>query len=172
MCSWGEYTCANYGVYGQSAGNYGVYGRTLVATHGGVIGYSGNAAVYGILGYANAYSFYGNSTVYTAGNVQANGFFHNSDRNLKNDIMTMSGLNTITKLRGVEFTWKKTGTRGAGLIAQEVEEVMPYAVETGKDGIKRVDYDQVIGPLVEAIKEQQVEIEQLKHEITTIKESN
>lgn len=162
---------ANYGVYGQSANNYGVYGKTQNASYGGVLGYAANGTIYGILGHANAYSFYGNSTVYTAGNMQAAGYFHNSDRRLKDNIQTIAGIDTIQKLRGVDFTWKQTGKQGAGLVAQEVETVMPYAVDTGIDGIKRVDYDQVIGPLVEAIKEQQVEINTLRYEIKKLQEN-
>ena len=162
---------ANIGVYGQAAANYGVYGRTLSATYGGVIGYSGNAATYGILGYANAYSFYGNSTVYTAGNMNAAGYFHNSDQRLKANIQTSRGLEIVQKLRGVTFDWKKDGTPSSGVIAQEVEKVMPSAVQSTREGIKMVEYDQLIAPLIEAVKEQQTEIDSLRHEIEILKNS-
>ena len=47
--------------------------------------------------------------------------------------------------------------------------MLPEAVGIDKDGTKSVEYDQLIAPLIESIKEQQVEIDALKHEIETLK---
>ncbi len=162
---------ANYGVYGESAANYGIYGKSLSASYGGVLGYTANGTIYGILGHANAYSFYGNSTVYTSGNMNAAGYFHNSDQRLKENIQTSRGLEIVEKLRGVTFDWKKDGTPSSGVIAQEVEKVMPSAVQSTREGIKMVEYDQLIAPLIEAVKEQQTEIDSLRHEIEILKNS-
>jgi hypothetical protein len=105
-----------------------------------------------------------------SGNVTAAGFFHSSDASLKKDIRTAPGLELVQKLRGVTFDWKKDGAPSAGVIAQEVESVMPSAVHTDpKTGLKSVEYDQLVAPLIEAIKEQQAEIDSLKHEIDTLK---
>lgn len=88
------------------------------------------------------------------GNVYANGYFHNSDERLKENIQTSPGLDIVEKLRGVTFDWKKGGTPSAGVIAQEVEKVMPSAVQTDTStGMKLVEYDQLIAPLIEATKE-------------------
>lgn len=73
-------------------------------------------------------------------------------------------------MRGVTFEWKKDGTPSAGVIAQEVERVMPSAVKTNLEtGLKSVEYDQLIAPLIEAIKEQQAQIDSLTHEVETLK---
>ena len=103
------------------------------------------------------------------GNVLANSFPTTSDIRLKTDIKPTRGLENILRLRGVEFTWKKDGTKGMGFIAQEVEEVMPDIVHTGKNGYKSVEYQSIIAPLVEAVKEQQEEIEQLQRELRLIR---
>ena len=110
--------------------------------------------------------------VYSSGNMFASGYFHTSDQSLKSAITTSPGLATIEQLRGVTFIWKKDGTPGSGVIAQEVEKVLPSAVHTDANGIKSVDSDQIIAALIESIKEQQVEIAQLKHEIQLIKAGN
>lgn len=103
------------------------------------------------------------------GNVTASGFFHSSDARLKENIETIGGVAIISQLRGVSFDWKGSGTPSMGVIAQEVEAVLPSAVRTATDGTKSVDYDALIAPLIEAVKEQQAEIDALKAEIETLK---
>lgn len=110
------------------------------------------------------------SILTVSGNVTAPGYFHSSDARLKKNVETSPGLSIISKLRGVVFDWKKDGTPSAGLIAQEVEGVMPSAVHTDEEGMKSVEYDQLIAPMIEAIKEQQAEIELLKAEIAALKQ--
>lgn len=104
-----------------------------------------------------------------AGNVTANGYFHSSDVRLKSNIITSPGLSLIERLRGVTFDWKSDGSSSAGVIAQEVEQILPSAVYTDANGMKSVDYDQLIAPMIEAIKEQQEEIETLKRQIEELK---
>lgn len=103
------------------------------------------------------------------GNVYAVGYFHTSDARMKTDITTAAGLAIVERLRGVTFNWKKDGTPSAGVIAQEVEQVMPSAVHTDAVGMKSVEYDQLVGQLIEAIKQQQTQIDSLSHEIETLK---
>jgi|GEM_PF-1834561 hypothetical protein len=103
------------------------------------------------------------------GNVGALGFFHTSDARLKEHIETAPGLALVERLRGVTFDWKADGRPSSGVIAQEVEQVFPRAVRTDADGLKMVEYDQLIAPMLEAIKEQQAEIEILKQEINKLK---
>ena len=106
------------------------------------------------------------------GNIYANGsIVHSSDRRLKKDIVPLNGsLNSVLKLRGVNFTWrqdvqgKKPTDRQVGFIAQEVESVIPELVKMNDEGFKAVSYANLTAHLVEAIKEQQKIIDILKLE--------
>ncbi len=110
--------------------------------------------------------------LHVAGNVGATSFVYTSDRSLKKNIKTLdSSLNKILQLRGVSFNWKKDNTPGIGLIAQEVEKVYPDLVSTGGDGIKAVQYGNLVAPLIEAIKEQQKKIDQLETRIAILEMS-
>jgi hypothetical protein len=71
-------------------------------------------------------------------------------------------LDRVRQLRGVTWDWKDTGTRGMGVIAQDVEKVFPDAVVTGEDGYLRVDYHGLVGVLVEAVKELADRVEELE----------
>ena len=102
-----------------------------------------------------------------------------SDIRLKENIETIEDpINKVKKLRGVTFDYKKDGSRSTGLIAQELEEVLPEVVYETTDAYddnnkyKAVRYGNVVGLLVEAIKDQQKEIEYMKSEIKTLKENN
>ena len=89
----------------------------------------------------------------------------------KKDIKTIpTALDKITSLRGVYFKWKKptknlSHKTMSGFIAQEVQEIIPDLVSNNNDGFKTVNYIGVIPHLVEAIKEQQKMIEELKAKI-------
>jgi hypothetical protein len=86
-----------------------------------------------------------------------------SDRNVKENIVTIeNALSKTLSLRGVNYTLKDTQQKSIGVIAQEVEEILPEVVNTSDDGTKSVQYGNMIGLLIEAIKEQQSEIEELK----------
>ncbi|MEQ1717571.1 MAG: tail fiber domain-containing protein [Hyphomicrobium sp.] len=99
------------------------------------------------------------------GTAYATTFLHTSDRRLKTEIQSIpTAAQLATKLRGVHFKWKKDGVPAYGVIAQEVEAVIPDAVTTNVDGTKAVDYDQLIPVLIEAVKALQVEVDALKRE--------
>jgi hypothetical protein len=66
----------------------------------------------------------------------------------------------VSALRGVSFDWKETGRSSYGVIAQELEEVLPELV--GDGDVKSVNYSGIIGVLIEAIKELKKEVENLK----------
>jgi type II secretory pathway pseudopilin PulG len=88
------------------------------------------------------------------GDVQATSFISTSDERLKTNIRTSEGLAKILELRGVRYRWRKDGTDGIGLIAQEVEKVYPELVATNKsNGFKAVRYESLMGPVIEAIKD-------------------
>ncbi len=95
----------------------------------------------------------------------ANSFTY-SDRTLKKNITTIDNpINKISQLRGVTFNWKKDDRPGVGVIAQELEKVYPELVNTDASGIKSVQYSSLVAPLIEAVKAQQKEINNLEARI-------
>lgn len=92
-----------------------------------------------------------------------------SDIRLKRDITPLqNGLQTITQLNGYNYYWKdetKGTTLQTGVIAQELQKLAPNLVQAGDKGELSVNYNGLIPYLIEAIKEQQKEIEQLKRKI-------
>jgi len=90
-----------------------------------------------------------------------------SDARLKENVEPITNaLSDVTQLEGVSFDWKDTGTRGHGFIAQQVEPILPDVVQTDEEtGIKSINYVGMIGHLVEAIKEQQEQIDALKKQL-------
>jgi hypothetical protein len=94
------------------------------------------------------------------GNLSAYQFTSLSDRNEKENIRPIENALDITKqLEGVRFDWKENGKPSLGVIAQDLEKVLPELVITGDDGVKRVSYGNIVGVLIEAIKEQQKQID-------------
>ncbi|MFA6278843.1 MAG: tail fiber domain-containing protein [Candidatus Paceibacterota bacterium] len=106
------------------------------------------------------------------GDIQATSFLYPSDASLKTNIQTLpNALDNVLKLRGVEFNWLKDGTPSVGVIAQEVEQVYPDLVSTNPStGLKSVQYGNLVGPLIEAVKAQQKEIEDLKARIKALEQ--
>jgi len=102
-------------------------------------------------------------TVTTTGDITAANFNSTSDERKKNNIITIpNALDTVSSLRGVNFDWIETGLAATGVIAQEIEELLPEVVSTNEDGFKSVAYGNMVGLLVEAIKELKAEVEDLK----------
>jgi len=98
----------------------------------------------------------------STGEATAINFNSTSDINLKENIHTVeNALETINSLRGVSFDWKETGKTSYGVIAQELEEILPELVKQGE--VKSVNYNGIIGVLIEAVKELKKEIEDLKN---------
>lgn len=97
-----------------------------------------------------------------------------SDIRLKRNVSQLNNaLDNISNLRGVTFLWdtekeqhNMNMPRGnqIGFIAQEVEEIYPELVTIGPNGFKQVDYDKVTPIMVEAIKEQQIQISNLQQQ--------
>lgn len=86
-----------------------------------------------------------------------------SDIKLKKDITTIdNALDKVSKMRGVMFTRKDTDVKSTGVIAQEMQQVLPEVVSTDSEGTLNVAYGNIVGVLIEAIKELKAEIEQLK----------
>lgn len=105
--------------------------------------------------------FYNPST----GVVNAVGFNSLSDISFKNNVIQISNaVSVINKLNGVEYDWKDTGAKSAGVIAQQLELVLPHLVNE-VDGVKSVNYHGIVGYLIEAIKEQQIQIDMLNERV-------
>ena len=101
--------------------------------------------------------------------VYAKAFYYSSDKNLKYNIEPLNGsLSKILELEPVAFNWKDDDKISIGLIAQDVEKIFPEVV-SGEEGSKVVNYGILVAPLIEAVKEQQKEINELKAEIEALK---
>ena len=106
-----------------------------------------------------------------AGDVVA---YASSDIRFKNNVTPITNaLDKINKIGGYTFEWnekshKKTGKKDIGVIAQEVEEILPEIVDTRDNGYKAVDYSKLTALLIQSVKEQQVIIDSLKSRIETL----
>ena len=100
----------------------------------------------------------------TSGNITATGdVTANSDIAFKSDIETLDG-NKVFGMRGVSFM--KDGRRGSGVVAQEIEKIAPELVHVGPDGKKSVAYGNLVGYLIEAVKDLQKELQEVKGGLT------
>jgi hypothetical protein len=112
------------------------------------------------------------SDLYVVGNL-----YLESDANAKTNIMPIkSSLDKINNINGVSFEWKdhaksygrQSEARHYGVIAQEVENVLPELVKKGKNGNKKVAYMELIPVLIEAVKEQQKTISALSDKLNNL----
>jgi hypothetical protein len=130
---------------------------------------SGNVGI-GISDTAGA-KLYVNGLLFVAGPTFSTGGYYVSDIKYKKNFQSVdSSLDKILNLNGVSYEWKIDEYKGMGfpegrhygVVAQEIEKVLPEAVNTSPDGSKAVAYAEIIPVLIEAIKEQQKQIEELK----------
>jgi hypothetical protein len=106
---------------------------------------------------------------FTAGTITASDFNSTSDINLKKDIEVIQNATEIlTEINGVKFSWKENDVKSVGVIAQDVEKVLPELVNTTDKGKKTVNYDGLIGVLIESIKEQQKQIDSLQSQLNNL----
>jgi hypothetical protein len=111
-------------------------------------------------------------TLTATGDITA---YSSSDRSLKKNIVPITNaIESVKAIRGVRYDWteeylkSKGGIDGyfvresdVGVIAQEIQAVLPEAVGQRKDGILAVKYERIVPLLIEAIKEQQIQIDKL-----------
>jgi hypothetical protein len=108
--------------------------------------------------------------VVAAGDVVA---YYTSDERLKDNIEVIKGsLDKIGEIRGVEFDWNEEAPGWArerghdvGVIAQEVQKVVPEIVVERKSGYLGVDYKRLVPLLIESVKELKQEVEDLKKKV-------
>ena len=96
--------------------------------------------------------------------------YYSSDERLKDNISLIpNALDKVSKLRGVEFDWndKQDVYQGhdVGVIAQDVQEVLPELVQERADGYLAVKYEKMVGLLIESIKELKTEVDDLKQQL-------
>jgi hypothetical protein len=154
-----NYSRVNGAMY-DSGGNGGVYreanGLWYWYYHVG-----NNSMGIGSSANSSSYVVYASGSIYATGDIVAY-----SDRRKKTDIVTIdSALDKVMAMRGVFYTKIDESEKGrqVGVIAQEVNEILPeavtYAADVDEYGVK---YGNIVGVLIEAIKEQQKEIDELK----------
>jgi hypothetical protein len=151
----------------DSSGNFlinntsatGTASQRLQVTGGGYI--SGNTGI-GTTNPTSKLSVVGD--VLVSGIITSTDYNSTSDINLKENIQRIENpVDKVLQLNGVSFNWKESGRASMGVIAQEVERVIPELVNTGD--VKTVNYNGLIGVLIEVVKEQQKEIDYLKGKI-------
>ena len=127
----------------------------------------------GTSGGAELYVFRRNSTkIGSINQSSTNAVTYNtsSDARLKDVTGSSRGLDVINNLNPVAYNWKADNHADEGLIEQEVEKLVPNAVNQDEDGYYSMDYSKLVTHLVKGMQEQQEQIESLKSEIENLKE--
>jgi hypothetical protein len=102
------------------------------------------------------------------GSISTNGssvsYNTTSDYRLKEDFKELNGLSKVLAIKTYDYKWKNSNNRMDGVIAHELAEIIPYAVNGEKDAkeMQGVDYSKIVPVLIKAIQEQQAQIEELK----------
>jgi hypothetical protein len=113
-----------------------------------------------------------------SGTIRCSSVIETSDDRLKTNVQTLdNALEKVERLRGVSFQWNAegesvgatAGEKQIGVLASEVEQVFPELVSSPEDGYKSVDYTKLTAVLIEAVKEQQEMIEELRAEVEELK---
>ena len=151
--------------------NQGVGGISF--QHNASAGYNIQQNMDGTSGGAELYVFRRNSTqIGSINQSSTNAVTYNtsSDARLKDVTGSARGLDVINNLNPVAYNWKADNHADEGLIAQEVEKLVPNAVNQDEDGYYSMDYSKLVTHLVKGMQEQQEQIESLKSEIKNLKE--
>jgi len=112
------------------------------------------------------------NSISATGTITAADFNTTSDKRLKSNIKTLnseSALEKVKELTGVYY--EMNGKQSVGLIAQDVENVVPEVVIEREDGYKGVSYSNLVAVLIEAIKEQDTKITALENRLLKLEES-
>lgn len=163
--STGNFNPANYLPLagGNMTGQLGIYNTspqvTLYDTDWGPRYLHCNGGLVGFLTSGGGWACYSDNagTFIASGNIGAY-----SDRKHKKKISTIKGaLELVEGMRGVRYVDRRTGAARVGVIAQEVRQVLPEVVGEGVDGL-HVDYGNIVGPLIEAVKELSAKVKRLE----------
>jgi len=107
-----------------------------------------------------------------SGSIRASAaLLSNSDERLKENIYPIdNALSRLSSIEGVYFDWKKGGERQVGVIAQQVQKVLPEVVSEDKDSYLSVDYTKLVPLLIEGLNEQAMLIRDLEDRIAKLEE--
>jgi len=132
-------------------------GNNIIVTNGD--GISGNVAI--AVG-SNIPKLDATSNIFS-GDITAANLNSTSDANLKHDVESVqNALSIVKQLDGVGFTWNNTGKRSYGVIAQQLELILPELVDE-QDGVKSVNYLGIIAFLINSVKELDEQLQELKN---------
>jgi len=105
-------------------------------------------------------------SITVANTINAQDINSKSDVSLKENVTPIEhGVKTIQAINPVSFTWKNGSGVAYGVIAQEIENIIPAIVSENDEGIKSVSYTQIIAFLIKAVQEQQEQIDELKSQL-------
>ena len=120
----------------------------------------------------NTYNISGSGSINIEGGISATGditAYYSSDERLKDNITVIgSAIDKINQIGGYEFDWNNSSEHSGhdvGVIAQEIEKVLPEVVVDRDTGYKAVRYEKIVALLIQAIKEQQLQIDELKSKL-------
>lgn len=160
--------------YGNNVGLYTTGGNIYLSTNGNAE-YGQFAMVDGNVGIGTSSP---QSKLHVNGTIKASRIEGTSDRRFKKDIQKIYGATEkLNQLNGYTYIWRDKAEfpgqtlgegKDIGVIAQEVEKVLPDAVSTNKDGYKSVNYNALVPVLIEALKELNNKIDRLEQRIKVL----
>ena len=152
----------------QLGGNLDLNSRNISGA--GTINITGNIINTGSAHFSGSVTSSGN--MFVDGLISASGdiiAFASSDERLKDNLTPIgSAIDKINQIGGYEFDWNSDSEHSGhdvGVIAQEIEKVLPEVVATRKNGYLAVRYEKIVALLIQAVKEQQLQIEELKSKL-------
>lgn len=175
--SWGTDKTGYWSLRGYSGDTYhaGVWvawaGDATNAGYSSTVGINYNNdsnSTYSML-WGSGNSVYGTGGIYcnpSTDMLYADSFNATSDIRKKHNVKTIeNALSKVEELRGVSFTMNDSGKNMIGVVAQEILEVIPEVVDEGSDGTLTVAYGNIVGVLIEAIKELNAKVEDLQNQL-------
>jgi len=157
---------ATFGSRNEVLGDFSVK-KTSTSTRGNLT-IEGSAAI-GASDTDDTYTLYTDGDIGASGNIVA---YSTSDKRLKENIIEIEdGLSLVNQLRPVQFDWKKKNPFGYlnpteyGLLAQDVEKVLPLVVGTMKGDYKGIDYEKLIPILISSIQELSTKVKELERKV-------
>jgi len=176
---------SSFGFSLDNIGGYTIEGGSIMAIMGGKVGIGTTtpSSTFTVVGDTQLFGGFEVSPSSSSSTVKGwvspddGSWVNSSDEKLKKNIIDFTGsLDKVMSLRPVSYEFKNEkdagGTTHIGLLAQELEQIFPQVVSTNKDGLKGVSYANLTPILVQAIQEQQEQIDALKNASTTLTVEN
>jgi hypothetical protein len=108
----------------------------------------------------------GTTSAVTFSTVTSSAFYYSSDARLKTNITKLTNhWDILNNLRPVNFDWVSTGKKSQGLLAQEVQNILPEAVNASSDGTLSIDSSGIIAHLIASVQDLKFEVEELKKKL-------